>query len=359
MHPLLWRNASLRPSSRLSRSDWASTELLRCAIGNGPSQLLVGCLEWSRLLVMQAETPCPLCGDCRSREFKVVQEWQLVKCSVCLLVFLSPRPSLEQLEGLYGQEYFSGHIQKDLNEETAQQRVKQLIPMFAEFTRSVGKPGHLLEIGCGYGAYLAAARACGWETLGIEMSPHAAQVARQMYGLEIIQSSAEVVKDLSQKFDAVVMFSVVEHLANPLTVLRDVHERLSPRGLLWATAPNLGSLDRLFHGDHWSGWDLPFHLSHFTHQTIRRLLLGAGFRHVEIENRFFDPRIHLEVALRSRNLRADVRSWQIPDALSSSKRERYPEDLPARPQRSSKSLKPLRRLVKRIFSERDMLISAR
>lgn len=297
-------------------------------------------------------TQCPVCDHTQFAPFRRVQEWNLVQCRNCHLVLLSPRPSPEELVVLYeAPEYFAARIQREPSQETAVLRANSLRPVIQELTNRVGKPGRLLEIGCGYGFLLAAAHQSGWNVTGLEISPHAAGFARQTFGIPIIQDSAEsLMKHSLGKFDAVILLSVIEHLYHPLPVLQMIRAHLAPQGVLWAVVPHVNSMDRYWHGDQWSGWDVPYHLWHFSPATATRLFHKAGFQQVQTENTFFNPIAHLRIGWQLKNLRADKRAWQLPGGAIA--------PAPAAPQPTTRPPAMFGRLLKKIFSERDMKIWA-
>lgn len=300
---------------------------------------------------------CPLCEQNQFDPFKKIATWSLVRCRTCGFILLSPRPSSAELLALYNSPtYFAERGQKQPDVATAVQRAQALRPLMQQFSQRVGRNGRLLEIGCGYGFLLAAAQQNGWQVTGLEPSAHAAAFARQTFGLEIIEDSAENLGQLAlEPFDAILMFNVIEHLPEPLAVLRMVKKQLTPGGILWAVVPNVSSLDRHWHGDSWSAWDVPYHLWHFSPTSMTRLLQKAGFQQVETDNTFFNPLTHLKIGWRLKNLRADVRAWQIPSD-NTAPSSAPPISAPVTQPLFQSS--PFTRWIKTFFSERDMKIWA-
>jgi hypothetical protein len=75
--------------------------------------------------------------------------------------------------------------------------------------------------------------------------------------------------------------NVVEHSLNPREMLEDVNRILAPGGQVWISCPNNESWLRRVFGRSWINWHVPFHISHFSAETLRNLLVEAGFRDVE------------------------------------------------------------------------------
>jgi hypothetical protein len=77
---------------------------------------------------------------------------------------------------------------------------------------------------------------------------------------------------------------VIEHVEQPVAVVRRLAESLTPGGVLALETPNLDSWDaRLFRQQYWGGYHIPRHWHLFTPQTMTRLLTSAGLDVVTIE----------------------------------------------------------------------------
>lgn len=129
----------------------------------------------------------------------------------------------------------------------------------------------LLDIGCGDGAFLAAARKAGWQTAGTEMEPDAARSLGLDVRCDLEQFAGE------EQFDCVTLWHSLEHLRDPRTTLSRIKEMLRPDGALLVAVPdNSGWQAKLF-GRHWLHLDVPRHLFHFDRRSLAALLEGAGF----------------------------------------------------------------------------------
>src|SRR5439155_77066 len=76
----------------------------------------------------------------------------------------------------------------------------------------------------------------------------------------------------SGRFDVVTAFHVLEHVPDPVAVARRMLDWLTPSGLLIVEVPNAGGLGATLFGRAWSGLELPRHLSHFTPETLERVI---------------------------------------------------------------------------------------
>ena len=140
--------------------------------------------------------------------------------------------------------------------------------------RRLPPTGLALEVGAGTGWMLRALRERGWRALGHERSLEAALAARAAAGVPIFVGDLGAVRP-APALDLVIMFHVLEHLADPLAELRAVARRLRPGGALVLGLPNIASWQARLAGRHWMHLDVPRHLCHFTPDSIERALAGT------------------------------------------------------------------------------------
>jgi SAM-dependent methyltransferase len=135
----------------------------------------------------------------------------------------------------------------------------------------------LLEVGCGNGHFLSAARARGWEVRGVELSRPHVERARAL-GLDVRYGDLAD-DDLwrGEAYDAVVLIEVIEHVPEPRRLLRAIAHRLVPGGVTYLTTPNFGSVTRRLLGGGWSVLD-PEHVSLASAAGLRVALEAAGLR---------------------------------------------------------------------------------
>jgi SAM-dependent methyltransferase len=139
----------------------------------------------------------------------------------------------------------------------------------------------LLDVGCGSGNILAAARERGWTACGVEVTEGVASRARELSGADVhVGDFMEL--PLSGPFDVVVMWQVLEHLPDPRAALQKVKNLMAPQGLLLITVPNFASTASQKQGPQWSGLKPGFHLYHYTPESLTRLLALTGFGKTEV-----------------------------------------------------------------------------
>lgn len=199
------------------------------------------------------------------------------RCLKCRAVFLSPRPTQEQLDHAYDDSYY-GEGKTKFNG-----RIEKVLDYFRlARARRVGRyitpPAKILDIGCGNGKFLDYLIKRGFESYGVELTGKAAQRAGQIPGLQL-KVGPLVTGDFSEIFfDAVCMWHVFEHLTEPKETLRIVCKILKPGGYLMISLPNIDSFQsKLFRGK-WLPLDPPKHLFFLAAPDLISTMREFGFK---------------------------------------------------------------------------------
>ncbi len=212
--------------------------------------------------------------------------FRLVRCQQCGLIYQNPQLTLEELPNHYPEEYRPYRL--DIQNETKitrridaqyglDRRCQQLISHYPA-------KGKLLDIGCATGLFINAMQIRGWQVKGVELSPYAAEYARQMFGLEVITGTLESAVLPPHSFDMVTMWDVLEHVVDPKETLSEISRILKPGGILALSLPNPDCVEARLFGPYWIGWDRPRHLHLFSTAVLQKYLTDAGFTNMKVES---------------------------------------------------------------------------
>lgn len=129
----------------------------------------------------------------------------------------------------------------------------------------------VLEVGVGFGFFLAAARKSGLEASGVELNPSAAAAAREA-GFTIFENDLNVLGEkLGPIFDGVCAFQVLEHVPDPMPFLQDMLSVLRQGGKLVLSVPN-AAVSRVIDPEHLGLLDQPpHHVSYWDENVFRAL----------------------------------------------------------------------------------------
>src|SRR2546425_3465207 len=226
----------------------------------------VAASERERLAEEAAGPVCPVCGEAsRKAAIEKYGRYELLGCDECELQFWEPRemPDARWYEQMYGG------------------RDEKLLPLEPGHKYFLADPlaprgGELLDIGCGTGNFLAAARDEGFGVTGIELDRKAARFAKERVGLQRIfplTISEFASQHADEKFDVVTFFEVLEHQAAPVEFLQKVKACVRPGGVIALSVPNR---------ERWmTGPDVldypPNHFLRWNTAALRKFLSVQGF----------------------------------------------------------------------------------
>lgn len=240
---------------------------------------------------------CNLCGDEAAVPWLRVMGYDLVRCTGCDLVYVELNGRPLDLHALYAHRYSP---ERNLREGPRKMReASRQLRVLERLTEG----RNLLDVGCGYGFFLAAAQQRGWRATGIEIAEGSATYARGTFGLTVLQQDFVQARFPDGSFDAVVIRHVLEHLPDPARALQEIHRILADGGVVALAVPNIASLAFRLNGSLWWWIDPPTHLYYFRPRTLRLLLERNGFTCLRMDTQHGDDDRLLSTALFSLNRR--------------------------------------------------------
>ncbi len=147
----------------------------------------------------------------------------------------------------------------------------------------------LLEVGFGGGDFVTQLRSAGFDVHGFDISATAVEKLRKKGMGATCAESLEAAMFPRDSFDMIVMWEVFEHIPDPVNFANEVFRILKPGGFWFLQVPNwrwINFKTRLMsrlpgRKSYLSkyGYIGPlFHLYHYTHESLSRLLMKSGFR---------------------------------------------------------------------------------
>ncbi|MHC4892158.1 MAG: class I SAM-dependent methyltransferase [Planctomycetota bacterium] len=210
------------------------------------------------------------------------QSWTYKRCPGCALVYLDPRPRESELRSIYPPHYYSFDEARRTNPFVEYFRGKLEASKTRLFERHVGTgPRRILDVGCGDGRFMESLIAHGdpaWQVSGIDIDEGAIARARSK-GLDARLSRLEDLDADAGSYHMVVLFQVLEHVADPRAMVAKVRELLRPGGVFVIETPDVAGWDeRWFRSGLWGGYHVPRHWNLFTPDNLERLLVEEGFQ---------------------------------------------------------------------------------
>ncbi|HUA55525.1 MAG TPA: class I SAM-dependent methyltransferase [Candidatus Sulfotelmatobacter sp.] len=220
---------------------------------------------------------CPLCGEDKPTAFLAARGLEIVRCASCAHVY-SRNVYTEDLD-LWQYEVADRALWTAYLEVKEHpvlvgaeaRRNKYFVDICERYTRR----GRMLEVGSGNGGLLYEAAQREWVVDGIDPNPIWQNVQPSM---GIKPRLGWFPKDLgpSERFDAISMLDVLEHMVEPVGFLKSTRPYLAPDGILFLQVPNLDSLWTRLRGAADHNW-CPSHWSYFDAAAMARAAECAGY----------------------------------------------------------------------------------
>ncbi len=203
------------------------------------------------------------------------------------LDMLVTRPQPKNLAPYYESEDYISHTD---SKSSLTDRLYQLVKgknlknKIQTVENQVDKPDSLLDLGAGTGDFLITAQKSGFKVIGVEPNEKARQLAKEK-GIELHQGLEYV---SGQKFQAITLWHVLEHLPNLEEQIKSLASLLEDDGVLVIAVPNFKSFDAKYYKTHWAAYDVPRHLWHFSKKSISKLFARHKLKVIKIKPMWFD-----------------------------------------------------------------------
>jgi len=235
-----------------------------------------------------------ICIACRSDDlepFLLPSKDQAVKCRECGLVWALNRQTPADFyesaydgraEGFTWDGYLATHKNMKAGETIRSLWFENhFLNNVAPFDRK-----NLLEIGCGIGRFLYAARHKGWNVYGLDISEKAVSLAKEIFSEADIQcSTIDSAAWPENFFEAITFWEVIEHVHDPLLLLNQSANLLKQNGILTFSTPDWDSWAIRRHPmvNYWP----PYHLWFFNEKSLRHLVQRTGMEIIQVKRRLF------------------------------------------------------------------------
>jgi 2-polyprenyl-3-methyl-5-hydroxy-6-metoxy-1,4-benzoquinol methylase len=230
----------------------------------------------------QADTglSCPACGEGAVRALGTKNGWPLLECGGCRSMFVE-RGALPTEAEIYE----GGHPEAEgsappLVAASLERLVRECAPF-----RSTGR---WLDLGFGQGDLLDVAGRLGWICYGTELARTSLEHGTQR-GWQVSAEPETDGRFPAGGFDVVTLIELLEHVPDPVRLLRSAARWLRPGGCLYLTTPHAASLNRRCLGLEWSVVAPPEHLTLWTARGLRLALEAGGLRVVRMRTEGLNP----------------------------------------------------------------------
>ena len=221
------------------------------------------------------------------KDYSVSQEtFELLYDEELDMLITYPQPSLDKLPSYYESVDYISHTDGNKSMfEKMYQFVKSIaLKNKLKLINSQSPKGRILDIGAGVGDFLSVCKNDGWETIGIEPSEKAKNIAKSK-GVSFVENLSELE---NHSFDIITMWHVLEHVPNLEEQITELKRLIKPNGTIIIAVPNFKSFDAKHYGQFWAAFDVPIHLWHFSKTAIKKLFAKEKLELIKVLSMKFD-----------------------------------------------------------------------
>jgi 2-polyprenyl-3-methyl-5-hydroxy-6-metoxy-1,4-benzoquinol methylase len=226
---------------------------------------------------------CPVCGSIGGRKVMYHQRFQegllgkgydVVICKHCGAGFADGIPTQAELNRYYS--HASNYAKSETPTESPydlrrfEMTVNQLKSVLPE------SGARILEVGCATGALLSMLRSAGYSNVfGADPSAECAQVAQTRHNLDVRVATLDELAGWSERFDAILLLGVLEHVRDTSNAISVLRKLLSPNSFIYLAVPDVEGLV--------ASRNAPYqqfsmeHLNFFSAQSLSRMMNENGF----------------------------------------------------------------------------------
>jgi SAM-dependent methyltransferase len=238
------------------------------------------------------ETSCVLCGskNCQTvasgydyEYWTTGEEFTVVRCEDCGHLYLNPRPGPESWPIIYPPDYYTLAGRHTENTSRIIAFLKKVIirKRLSYFKNQFSRPVKILEVGCGDGSLLIDLKNNfpDVSATGVDLAFTENIITRsRREGITLLTGRIEDISLPDNEYDLVIMNQLIEHLWNPVQVLRKIRNSLASNGMISIETINILAYDRkIFRGGLWGAFYFPRHLNFFSFKSLEKLLDISGF----------------------------------------------------------------------------------
>ena len=218
---------------------------------------------------------CVICNRSATASF-VVHQYRFFECSGCDFAFIDPASAASyRSRSIFDDGYFHGGGAGYTNYLDEAALLQEHGDRYGALLAKAGARS-VLDVGAAAGFILAGMQRAGCTGIGIEPNASMAAFARRQLGLDVRETTLEQF-DSTQRFDAVALVQVVDHLEDVQRSFERVATLTRPGGLCLVEFGNRASLTARVLGTAWHEYAPPSVQRVFSLRALRRLLGAHGF----------------------------------------------------------------------------------
>lgn len=226
---------------------------------------------------------CIVCGKNQEKQF-TYKDFHYYKCLRCGHVTTYPFPTRDEMEKHYQKKFKEGNYR--LAQEFAQEYkvvYRQFVHLLKKALKKENKNTKrikVLDVGCFTGDFLVLMKEVGADVYGLELQDDAVKIANKKLHGRV--KTADVMTDVfpTVRFDVITLLGIVEHVTDPMKLIKRSTELLKRGGVLMVQTPNSSSVLSRLTKQLWPPYAPVEHIHLFSKDSLTKALQQYGYTNI-------------------------------------------------------------------------------
>ena len=230
------------------------------------------------------------CILCKNEKFRLIskktrdsKKHQIIRCLKCNHIQIFPIPTLNDEKKFYDENLQD----KNINDVGSIKRAgRKMMPdnirRYEFIKKIIPKKSRVLEIGSGHGFFLEIMKINGFDIIGYDISKEKRKYSKKVTDVPVYDININEKIPADNKFDIVVLFHTLEHITEPITLLKNIKKLLKPKGKILIEVPNSDDfhlkLNKFYKEFYWER----AHIHYFSSKILKNVIHKSGFKNIRI-----------------------------------------------------------------------------
>ena len=230
------------------------------------------------------------CILCKNEKFQLIskktrdsKKHKIIRCLECDHMQLFPVPTLNEDKKFYDENLQSKNINDVGSIKRARRKMMPDTTRRYQFIKKIiPKKSRVLEIGSGHGFFLEIMKTNGFDIIGFDISKEKRKYSKKISNIPVYDININEKIPTVDKFDIVVLFHTLEHITEPITLLKNIKKLLKPKGKILIEVPNSDDfhlkLNKFYKEFYWER----AHIHYFNSKSLKTVINLGGFKGIKI-----------------------------------------------------------------------------
>ena len=230
------------------------------------------------------------CILCKNEKFRLIskktrdsKKHKIIRCLKCDHIQLFPVPTLNDEKKFYDENLQD----KNINDVGSIKRARRKmmpdnIRRYEFIKKIIPKKSRVLEIGSGHGFFLEIMKTNGFDIIGYDISKEKRKYSKKVTDVPVYDININEKIPSDNKFDIVVLFHTLEHITDPITLLKNIKKLLKPKGKILIEVPNSDDfhlkLNKFYKEFYWER----AHIHYFNPKILKNVIQKSSFKNIRI-----------------------------------------------------------------------------